>query len=337
MDPSEEKKDSPQNRQKKSYIIPAVLILLILACTAGAFLYLRPEKTMEPVPDETKGTTSHSSEEEALLRNPPPAPPKQSSLSKQSTEAAEAAVPAEVSDIEEKTVEKAPVVTRKTAETAPPAEQSPAAADPSGCLQATRQITDFYTTLDGRDYFKAYNVSPSSREHFTALIKKLLANPPKVTGETDDLYTILRNTAHFFRITGKDNVLMMKGVLNSERKSIEKLLANYYTLLSSPDCKTSSYVADLNRDGLYEYACFFLNTMGGRLYLFRRDSLSRMVVTYYAILLIEQANEQNRNSHGISLKPAVNMLISEMETAGSALQHSDVYLDTLYDLKEKYQ
>ncbi len=39
-----------------------------------------------------------------------------------------------------------------------------------------------------------------------------------------------------------------------------------------------------------------------------------MVVTYYAILIIDQANRQQNNRHGIALKSAVDMLISEMET-----------------------
>ena len=77
--------------------------------------------------------------------------------------------------------------------------------------------------------------------------------------------------------------------------------------------------------------------MGGRLYLFRRDSLSRMVVTYYAILLVDRTNIQNNNRHGIALRPAVNMLISEMEAGGSSLKGSEIYLDKLYNLKEKYQ
>ena len=336
MDPSEEKKTSQQERQKKSYLIPAIVALLILACTAGAFLYLQPGKKTDTLPEAINETTPLSSEFKEQNPPPPPIPLQNTEPTGPSEKATEQNVPENVSKPENNVVSQAPVIPQ-TAEVAPLTEQPPVVKDTAGCLQATERITDFYTILDSRTYIKAYHVSPSSREHFTALIKKLLTNPPKVTGETDDLYTILRNTAHFFRITGKDNVLMMKGVLNSERKSLEGLMADYYTLLSSPDCSTSPYVADLNRDGLYEYACFFLNTMGGRLYLFRRDSLSRMVVTYYAILLVEQANEQNRNSHGIALKPVVNMLISEMETGGSALQHADMYLDRLYDLKEKYQ
>jgi hypothetical protein len=129
----------------------------------------------------------------------------------------------------------------------------------------------------------------------------------------------------------------MKAILTNEKGSIEQILSDYYLLVTTPECSMTAYANGIDHAALYEYACFFLNTMGGRLYLFRRDSLSRMVVTYYAILLVEEANIQNNNRHGIALRPVVNMLIAEMESGGSTLKHSDSYLDKLYDLKEKYQ
>lgn len=207
----------------------------------------------------------------------------------------------------------------------------------SQCEKETTSIRQFYQHLDRQEYIKGYRLTSSSEDHFIALIHKLLDNPPQVTRETDDLYTILKNTAHFFRISGKDNILMLKGILNSERGRLEELLADYYFLVTSPDCTNTPYGKNIDQDSLYEYGCFFLNTMGGRLYLFRRDSRSRMVVTYYAILLINQANEQNNNRHGIDLKPAINMLIVEMEGGGSTLQGQESYLDMLYELKEQYQ
>jgi hypothetical protein len=76
--------------------------------------------------------------------------------------------------------------------------------------------------------------------------------------------------------------------------------------------------------------------MGGRLYLFRRDSKSRMIVNYYAILLVDRANQNGTNSHGIDLKQAISSLISEIESGGGHLKLRETYLDQLYALKEKY-
>lgn len=210
-------------------------------------------------------------------------------------------------------------------------------APPTICSAPTDRLDAFYKHLDKQPYIQAYNLQEPSEQHFEKLIDKLLANPPKVTRESDDLYTILRNTAHFFRISGKDNILIMKGILNSEKDSLEQILADYYFLINTPECIHNKYAQGISGDALYEYACFFLNTMGRRLYLFRRDSESRMVVTYYAILLVDLANRQQNNRHGIALKPALNMLIAEMESGGSNMKGYEEYLDILYDLKEKYQ
>ena len=76
--------------------------------------------------------------------------------------------------------------------------------------------------------------------------------------------------------------------------------------------------------------------MGGRLYLFRRDSTSRMVVNYYAIISIDRANIEGYGGHGIDLKPSILSLIEEIENGGGRLQLKEKYLDTLYDLQEKY-
>ena len=85
------------------------------------------------------------------------------------------------------------------------------------------------------------------------------------------------------------------------------------------------------------YSGFFLNTMGGRLYLFRRDSMSRMVVNFYAILIIDQATREGKNKYGIPIREAINSLIDEIESSKIALQMRDYYLDSLYEMKEKYQ
>lgn len=205
------------------------------------------------------------------------------------------------------------------------------------CLDCTQVIRDFYHHLDNQKYIKELGLKEQSEVHFTRLIQDLLNNPPVVSGETTDLYTILQNTAHFFRIIGKDNILILKGILDREKDKFENVLAHFYTLLDTQNCPVTSFSLTVPENSLYDYAGFFLNTMGGRLYLFRRDSMSRMVVSYYSILLIDQANRNKKNIHGIEIKVAIDQLINELETTTNPLQLKEVYLDNLYDLKEFYQ
>ncbi len=204
------------------------------------------------------------------------------------------------------------------------------------CEQLSATVSTFFDTLDTRAYMQQFELEEPGRIYFPQLIQRLLDNPPVVTGETDDLFTILQNTAHFFRILGKKNIFVLKGILDREKDTFEQVLADFHTLTFAPDCLRDQFNLSIEAEPLYQYAGFFLNTMGGRLYLFRRDSMSRMVVSYYAILTIDQANREGRNKFGIELRPAVDSLVEEIETSTIDLRLRNRYLDTLYELQERY-
>lgn len=198
------------------------------------------------------------------------------------------------------------------------------------------EINSFYEHLDQQPYMQDFELKEPSKVHFSQLLQKLVDNPPVVSRETDDLFTLLKNTAHFFRILGKENIIILKGILDREKDSFESTLKTFYILTYQPEYLEKEYSLKIPFDALYDYAGFFLNTMGGRLYLFRRDSTSRLAVSYYAILVIDRANDEGSGYHGIDLKPAINSLIEEIENGGKRLRLKEEYLDKLYDLKEKY-
>lgn len=204
------------------------------------------------------------------------------------------------------------------------------------CVQECTKIETFYSHLDQQPYIKAYKLPQPSKEYFTELIRKLAQHPPVVNRETDDLFTILKNTAHFFRIIGKNNIIIIKSILDQEKDSLENTLSALYALIDQPDCLKTRMGLEIPAAVFYDYSGFFLNTMGGRLYLFRRDSVSRMVVSYYAIRLIDRSNQEGMNSHGIDIRPAIAALIPEIENSGNQLKLKEDYLDELYALKEKY-
>ncbi len=198
-------------------------------------------------------------------------------------------------------------------------------------------INTFFDHLDDTEYIKKFPLHNSSKEHFSKLIQKLLDNPPVVISETDDLFTLLKNTAHFFRVLGRDNVLLLKGILHQERGQIENIMQALYLLSENKEQLEKTLAIRSDDKALYDYATFFLDTVGGRLYLFRRDSSSRMVVTYYAIRILDNANDRHDSPHGTNIRPAINALIEEMENGGNSLRFRKQYLDKLYQLQEKYQ
>ena len=206
------------------------------------------------------------------------------------------------------------------------------------CQQLSNEIKAFFTRLDREDYIAPRNLNGGTQVYAGGLLDKLFANPPVVVGETNTFFTVLSNTVHFYRILKKDDVLLVKDILLNESENLEPLMALFYRWsLKAPECGNGS---DLNLvmplPGLYEYAGFFLNTLGGRSYLFRRESRLRLLVKYYSVLVLDRANSQRLNSHGIDIRPALDVLSEEMRTT-QKLKGRPGYLTTLAGLQEKYR
>lgn len=205
------------------------------------------------------------------------------------------------------------------------------------CAIISRQIKDFFTRLDQRDYIQKRRIVDGSKAYFGMLIDRLLANPPVVSGETADLLTILNNSVHLYRVLQRDDLLLFKDVLINEMADLENIMALFYRWsLIAADCPGVGINIHLPLPAMYEYAGFFLNTLGGRSYLFRRATRVRLLVKYYSVLILDQVNEAKLNHHGLDIRPAINSLLNEMPGT-KALQKRDQYLAVLIELQDKYR
>ena len=210
------------------------------------------------------------------------------------------------------------------------------APEPS-CEQVSPILTNFVNSLEKKNYNKEKINAQPLQEHLNALATQLVNNPPVVIHETNDLYTVLTNTAHFFRILGNDNMRLLRKVLKQETADFEDIAAEMYRLsIAEEQCVSGTKRLDIPFTAAYEYAGFFLNTLGGRSYLFRRDPGTRLLVNYYAVLILDQANKKHLNSYGLDISEQLPWLIEEME-ANNRLAHRERYLDKLYELAENYQ
>ena len=204
------------------------------------------------------------------------------------------------------------------------------------CEQTGEEITSFFNSLDGKDYIGARQLKGGSQRYFRLLIDKLIATPPVVARERESLTSILHNTAHLYRTLGKNNVSLIKEILEQEDDSLESAMALFYRWSElAPKCAATKTAVRLPLPGLYEYAGFFLNTLGGQSYLFRRESRVRMLGKYYSILVLDRANDASQNRYGIDIRPSVDSLLEEMKTTTS-LAGRDTYLARLILLRDKY-
>lgn len=205
------------------------------------------------------------------------------------------------------------------------------------CDIISGRIVDFFNRLDRRDYIQQREMPEGSRAYFERLLARLLDNPPAVTGETDDIEVILGNTAHFYRVLGLNDLWLLKDVMNHQKEDLEELMALFYRWSQiAPECPDSDLNFHLPLADAYEYSGFFLNTLGGRSYLFRRDAKVRTLVTYYSVLILDRANEAGINRHGLDIRYGINTLLAEMPGMDN-LQQREEYLATLTGLENKYQ
>jgi len=194
------------------------------------------------------------------------------------------------------------------------------------------EVMIFFDYLDHQDYVRAYKIKGGTYEHSKKLISKLSTSPPVVSGETKDLFSILRNMAHFLRTLKRNNVSLIKNILSREKEITEPSMDMLFQwIIMEMERKNGEIKVSLAN--LYEYAGFFLNTLAGKAYLARRDSKTRILLTYYSILVLDMANKKKLNRHGIDILPPLNLALDDISKY-SGLEDKKRYLKKLREIKK---
>ena len=198
-----------------------------------------------------------------------------------------------------------------------------------------QQIKAFFTYLDEQEYVQAHEFKGGTYKQFQQVLKKLSTNPPNVTAETASLYNLYRNMAHFFRVLGKKRLHLIRDILQNESEILESVMQTFYLWLVYETGKEAiNGRPTLNE--MYAYSGFFLNTLAGKSYLLRRDSKIRLLTTYYSILILDRANDENLNSNGIDIRPHIEFLTKDLQTQIGVI-HQKQYLLKLEQLADKYK
>ena len=198
-----------------------------------------------------------------------------------------------------------------------------------------QQIKAFFTYLDEQDYVQAYELKGGTYHQFQQTIKKLSTNLPTISGETASLYNLYRNMAHFFRVLGKKRIHLIRDILQNEAEILESVMQTFYLWLTDSSANEAKSIRP-SLNVMYAYSGFFLNTLAGKSYLLRRDSKIRRLTTYYAVLMIDKANDENLNSTGIDIRPHIDFLINDIQSQ-IGLIHQKQYLIQLEQLGVKYK
>ncbi|MFP4037733.1 MAG: hypothetical protein ACLFUE_09445, partial [Desulfobacteraceae bacterium] len=204
-----------------------------------------------------------------------------------------------------------------------------------GCDELLAQVKDFFRYLDKKEYVERVLMENDSWSVFKSALSKLSAKPPAPSGEGLDPAVLTRNVYHFFRVLDGREIQLAKDVLRHEADTLEFNLEMFYRWLTLGDeCPDPEGIRP-SREALYRYAGFFLNTIGGRSYLFRRAPEARLLVTYYSLLILHRADRQGRNHEGIDIFPFVKRTKEEIASY-HGLHFKQDYLNKLSEMEAYY-
>jgi len=204
------------------------------------------------------------------------------------------------------------------------------------CARIEKNVAEFFRYLDEKDYVSRLNPKTDVYTRFKNILRRAVARPPLPAGEGADPKMIIRNLYHFFRILDRKDLFLIRDVLKNEQDTMEISLEMFYRWLTLGDrCPDPENIRP-SMKVLYQYAGFFINTTGGRAYLFRRPSGLRLLVSYYCILVVHEADKKGRNSCGIDIFPLIEPLKNEIRYYPD-FQFQEEYISQLGRLEDYYK
>jgi hypothetical protein len=180
------------------------------------------------------------------------------------------------------------------------------------CAKMENDIRDFFKYLDKKNYIQHLNERMDTYAEFKRILKTVSSNLPIPAGEGIDAIVMTKNIFHVFRILSKTDIRLVKEITINESETMELNLEMFHRwLLLGNQCPDPDEMRP-SLDVLYQYAGFFLNTIGGRAYLSRRPMALRMLLSYYSLLIVHEADKKGNNTYGIDVFLYIAPLLTEM-------------------------
>jgi hypothetical protein len=214
----------------------------------------------------------------------------------------------------------------------PPAVEAPTREKPLTAEEIERRVKAFFSYLDSRDYVQAYELEGGCYQQYLQAVEALSAHPPRVAGETESLYDMLKNVSYFYRVIGKKRVLVTADILANERDVMEPAMRVFFLWYTG---SSDQLKGRPSLPTMYAYASYLLDTFGGRSYLLRRDSRMRLLTTYYCILVVDRANDRQMNPNGIDIRPLIAATARDVRSQ-TGLAYQKQYVAELERLGRKY-
>ena len=192
------------------------------------------------------------------------------------------------------------------------------------CSQIEENVLDFFRHLDQKDYIRGMDSQPDTFRVFRGIIRKLSSQPPIPAGEALDSFILYKNVFYFSRLLNDKEIRLLQEIIKHETDTLEVNLDSFYKWLSTGNRCPDKERIKPSMNVLYPYAGYLINSIGGRAYLFRRRVALRLLISYYCLLIIHEADKTGKNSYGIDIFPQIAMVREEMR------YHDDFYFQKAY-------
>ena len=203
------------------------------------------------------------------------------------------------------------------------------------CQKMEKDLQEFFTYLDTKDYIRELRIGEDTFNHFIKIIRALSLDPPIPAGEGLNYDMIINNIYHFYRALELKDLTLIKLILKNEADTMEINFALFYKwLMSNDECGQKEGIPP-TLDTLYRYAGFLVNSIGGRAYIFRRETRLRLLLYYYSLLIIHEADKKKMNNFGVDITPFLEPLAEEIENY-QFLYFRKEYAGRLINLKDYY-
>jgi len=219
----------------------------------------------------------------------------------------------------------------------PTKEETPLKPSPEEdfCTKIEKDMAEFFHYLDQKRYVQQLDPNRDSYARFKSILKRSAARPPIPAGEGTDPKIIVKNLYHFFRVLGRKDLKLIRMVMANEQDSMEYNLTMFYRWITLDDRCPDPEGLRPSMSVRYQYAGFFLNTTGGRAYLFRRTQGLRLLASYYCLLIVHEADKKGLNSYGIDILPHITPLKKEISRYSEFDFHRE-YIEELNRIEDFY-
>jgi hypothetical protein len=208
-------------------------------------------------------------------------------------------------------------------------------AEPRDCAEAEADLARLCVAFDSREYVANVELPGGVCGLIQQTADELAARPPRIASELKSYEAILSNVFHLFRVLGRERMqLLLRLVAEEDGLSEPAAMTLYRWLVSRESCARSGRTP-VRRDALYDYGTFLFQTMGGQAYLRRRTPGTEALASFYALLLIDRAVEQNHNPHGIDLRREIRRTRELVES--EPLLFRERYLAQLEQLAARWE